>query len=155
MNSINALKSKIDELHKQAEEIEELGVKLLEEAPFEAQTENGGIYYLFNLDYNSPLRKVQHEAILKYRQWYSTGLQLIDRYFTEWVYEYKNCYDDDNSRYNGLKDYLRLGCYSNYTSRELMISDFVSKLETQLSILLSIPPVIEVKEIDAIPIIVY
>jgi hypothetical protein len=89
---------------------------------------------------------VQREAILKYRQWYSTGLQLLDQYITEWVDEYKNCYDNDTRGYNGLMGYLRLGSFSNYEIREQVISDFVSQLDTQLSILLSIPPVVEVKE---------
>ncbi len=68
MNSTNALKRKVDELQKQAEEIEELGIKLLEGATFEGSL-LGGWGLFISLDYNNPLKKLQSEVILKYQQW--------------------------------------------------------------------------------------
>ena len=61
----------MDELQKQAEEIEELRVKLIEEVPFNQgdADQRGG--YSSLVDFNSLLRKIQHQTILKYQQWYS------------------------------------------------------------------------------------
>jgi hypothetical protein len=147
MNSSNALKRKVDDLHKQAEKIEELGVKLLEEAPFIEREERGGLFP--TLDYHAPLKKIQREAIQKYQQWYSTSLQLVDEYTPEWRNEFKLHYDRSNSSFStGVMEYLKLGVYSSFSYREGGISDFVNELETQLAILMSIPSVLEVKEMS-------
>jgi hypothetical protein len=60
MSSKDAIKRKVEELQKQAEEIEELGIELLEEAPFDANSQGG---WLKALDYSSPLKLIQREAI--------------------------------------------------------------------------------------------
>ncbi len=73
MNNKDTLKRKIEGLKKQAEEIEELGVKLLEEVPCREVPSLGVLFH--SLDYRSPLRKLQRELIIKYQQWYSTCLQ--------------------------------------------------------------------------------
>ena len=110
MNSKDALITKVDELQKQAEEIEELGVKLLEEAPFnQGDADRRGGYFSL-VDYNSPLRKRQREAILKYQQWYSTSLHLIDEYAPQWLDDFKEHYSyPDNSLSVGVIQYLNLG----------------------------------------------
>jgi HEPN domain-containing protein len=45
-------------------------------------------------------------------------------------------------------EYLKLGVFSSFSYREGGISDFVNELETQLAILMSIPSVLEVKEMS-------
>jgi hypothetical protein len=144
MSSIDVLKRKIVDLQKQAEKIEKLGIKLLEEAPFE----KGTVGSRFNtLDYRSPLKKIQREAILKYKQWYSASLQLVDEYSPEWLNEFKLRYTyPDNTLSLGVMEYLNLGAYTHFSDKEKAIDEFVDGLGTQLSILLSIPPVVEVKE---------
>ena len=144
MSSIDVLKRKIVDLQKQAVKIEKLGIKLLEEAPFE----KGTVGSHFNtLDYRSPLKKIQREAILKYKQWYSASLQLVDEYSPEWLNEFKLRYTyPDNTLSLGVMEYLNLGAYTHFSDKEKAIDEFVDGLGTQLSILLSIPPVVEVKE---------
>jgi hypothetical protein len=142
-SSKDALKRKVDDLHEQAEEIEELGVKLLEEAPF---FEGNTFRRLEVLDYHSPSKKVQREAILKYQQWYVTALKLVENYIPEWQDSFKSGYTKGGID-NGVMDYLKLGKYTNYESIGQIVADLVNELENQLSILLSIPPVVEVKEI--------
>jgi HEPN domain len=146
MNSNNALKRKVDDLHKQAGEIEELGIKLLEEAPFE-ENPNGGHFY--TLDYRSPLKKIQREAIQKYQQWYSTSLQLVDEYTSVWLNDFTLHYFYPSTSLSiGVMEYLKMGVYTGSITRGLSITEFVNGLEAQLSILLSIPHVVEVKEMS-------
>ena len=140
----DALQRKVDELQKQAEEIEELGIKLLEEAPFEKNDAGEG--YFDTLDYRSQLRKVQHEVILKYQQWYSTSLRLVDEYIPEMTETFKkHYYDEDFEEQFFVMNYLKLDL-PDIDSRNYAITSFLNDFETQLSILLSIPPVVEVKE---------
>ena len=147
MKSTDALKRKVDELHQQAEEIEELGIKLLEEAPFREREERGGLF--IRLDYNVPLKKIQNKAIQNYQQWYSISLQLIDEYTPEWLNEFKLHYERPNSSFlTGAMQYLKLGVFSSFSYREGGISEFVDELEAQMAILLSIPHIIEVKEMS-------
>lgn len=80
-SSKDALKRKVNELQKQAEEIEELGVELLEKAQFEVSSTRGG--YFIELDYKSPLKKLQREVIIKYQQWYTMSLHLVDEFTPE------------------------------------------------------------------------
>jgi hypothetical protein len=145
MNSMDALKRKVDELQKQAEEIEALAVKLLEEAPFEA-TQHWSTFGL--LDYNSPLRPIQREVILKYQQWFSTSLQLVNEYIPEMVTKFNSCYAGPDNEHHRVLDYLRLGTSDYILTRGEVIAWFLRYFETQLSILLSIPPVAKVKEMD-------
>jgi hypothetical protein len=147
MNSMDALQRKVDELQKQAEEIEALAVKLLEEAPFDEGTADRRGGYFFVVDYNSPLKRIQREAILKYQKWYSTSLHLIEGYTPEWIDDFKQRYSYPNSSLStGVMEYLNLGTYTQFYVREEAISEFVTNLVAQSAVLLSIPPVVEVKE---------
>lgn len=145
MKSTDVLKRKVDDLQKQAEEIEELGIKILEEADYSPNTEHGGFF--FALDYRSPLKKIQHEAILKYQQWYSTSLQLVDEYTPEWLNDFKLHYTRPNASYIiGVMEYLNLGVSTRFSGKEGAITEFVDELGAQVAILLSIPHVVEAKE---------
>ncbi len=143
MISVDVLKRKVDELQKQAEEIEALGVKLLEEAPFEA-TQHWSKFGI--LDYNSPLRPIQREVILKYQQWFSTSLKLVNEYIPEMEIEFNSCYAGQDNEHHRVLDYLRLGTSHYILTKEKVIAWFLRYFETQLSILVSIPSVVEVKE---------
>lgn len=117
MNSKDALKRKVDDLQKQAEEIEELGIKLLEETHFRQREERGGFF--ISLEYRSPLKKIQREAIQKYQQWYSTSLQMLDEYTPEWLNDFKLHYTCPNNEYFlGVMEYLRLGCFTSCSVKE-------------------------------------
>lgn len=147
LNSKDALKRKVDELKKQAEEIEELGVKLLEETASIEDVPEGVCFH--KLGYHSTsLRKMQRELILKYQQWYSICLRLVDEYAPEWREDFKLRYSyPDSTTSLGIIEFLNLGVFSIYRHKHLAINEFVSNLETQLSILLSIPSVIEIRDI--------
>jgi hypothetical protein len=145
MNNKDALKRKVDELKQQAEEIEEIGIKLLEEVPF-----NSHEFGFFSApDYHTPLKNLQREAILKYQQWYSTCLRLVDENTPEWREEFKLRYHYPSSSNSiGVAEYLNLDIGIPFLIREQGINEFVHDLEAQLSILLSIPSIIEVKEMS-------
>ena len=145
MNKKDALKRKVDELQKQAEEIEELGIKLLEEAHMNEGTAGTS---LSSIDYLSPLRKLQRDAILKYQQWFYTTFWLVQEYAPEWVQIFESNYSSSNHGSNGVIDYLKLSSYSHYTTRNDVITSLVKQLTTQMSILLSLPSVVEIKEMS-------
>ncbi|SRR5258708_9799605 len=145
MISKDALKKKVDELEKQAEEIEELGIKLLEEANL-YELSSGISMKAF--DYRNPLRKLQRDAIIKYQQWYSTAFQLVKEYAPEWAERFEYVYSTNSYRSIHVMDYLKLEGYSTYLTRDGLISDFVSDLETQMAILLSIPHIVEIQEMS-------
>jgi hypothetical protein len=122
--------------------------QLLEEAPFDANSQGG---WLKALDYSSPLKLIQREAIVKYQQWYSVILHLIHEYIPEWSGEFQSRYasfSQGSTGGNHVMDYLKLGRYTTFKDKTRVITAFLSDLETQLSILLSIPSVVEVKEMS-------
>ncbi len=122
MNSKDALKRTVDDLQKQAEEIEELGVKLLEEAPFMDAYPDGGFFK--TLDYRSPLKKLQRETILKYQQWYSVALNLVDEYAPEWLEEFKLRYSSNKLQTSFyVMDCLRLDVYIR-SNRDHIVAGF-------------------------------
>jgi hypothetical protein len=146
MISKDVLKKKVDELEKQAEEIEAVGIKLLEEATF---NEHSNGISINALDYRDPLRKPQRDAIIKYQQWYSTSSQLVEEYAPEWAESFKGLYSTNSYSTIHVMDYLKLKGYSsNFLTKDGLISDFISELETQTAILLSIPHIVEIQEMS-------
>ena len=149
MKSTNAIRRKVDVLQKQAEEIEELGIKLLIGTDF---VTSNPLNYLSKPNFGIPLRTIQHEVIIKYQQWYSTVLMMVREYIPEWRDVFEAYYSPSSSShmqgYNGVMDYLRLNKYTIYKTIEDILNDFTSDLERQLSILLSILSVVEVKEMS-------
>jgi len=145
MISKDVLKRKVDELEKQAAEIEELGIKLLEEATLNEHS----LGISMNVpNYRSPLRKLQRDVIIKYQQWYSTAFQLVEEYAPEWAERFKSLYSTSPYGRIHIMGYLKLEGYSNFLTRDRLISDFVSELETQMAILLSIPHIVEIQEMS-------
>jgi hypothetical protein len=97
-------------------------------------------------DYHSPLRKLQRETILKYQQWYSVAHKLVEEYSPEWLEKFEKCYSsDDLSRSYFVLDCLQLTIGFNST-KENVVAGFAIDFGTQISIVLSIPHIIEVKE---------
>ena len=149
MNSKDALIRKVDELHKQAKEIEEQGIQLLELTASIEDFSEGDSVFFHQMGYQGPGREIQRELILKYQQWYSTCLRLVDEYTPEWREDFKLRYSYPNSTKSlGIMEFLNLGVFSIYRHKHLAINEFVRDLEAQLSILLSIPSVVEVKEMS-------
>ncbi len=148
MSEIATLRKKIDELEKLADEIQELGVEILENVNLDVTHSSYG--YLKKFDYRSLYRKKQSIAVTKYQQWYSTVLSLVRQYADEWIgcFEAKYSTGANNSHYhtNGIMDYLELGKMTFFTTKEKVINDFLADFDIQRSILLSILPIIEVKE---------
>jgi hypothetical protein len=108
---------------------------------------SSGVFFP-TLDYHSQLRKIQRDLILKYQQWYSTCLRLVDEYTPEWRDAFKLLYSYPDSSYLlGVMQFLNLGVTSGFRFKHLAINEFVSDLEAQISILLSIPSIVEIEEI--------
>ena len=75
---------------------------------------------------------------------------MVREYVPEWTDMFEAYYSSSSRTqgYNGVIDYLRLNKYTIYNTIEDILNDFTSDLEGQLSILLSILSVVEVKEMS-------
>ncbi len=146
MSNTDALKRKIRELENLADELRKLGITILEEAlPEEKETPNSG--WLDDFDYRHPMKEIQRKAIRKYQGWYSTSLHLVTEYAPEWLNQFKSHYYESGSKLpSGVSTYFSLRGYFNYRTRAYVIGEFIKELDEQVSILLSIPSIVEIKE---------
>src|SRR5260221_8649766 len=144
MVSISFLKKKVEELRKEAEEIQKAGIEVLEEAVLDVR-------YLYKPDYSSTEGNRQREAVQRYQRWYTTSFRLVEEYVPEWLDTFIRYYmvpSASKGGANAVMDYLLLNTLSHYTTIEDIIADFVDDLDRQISILLCIPDVVEIKELN-------
>ena len=145
MRNLDILKRKVSELENLADEIERLGTDLLQKAPLTQKT------HPVRLEWDiltSDLRNTQREAIQKYQRWYNLAHQLIKEYIPEKENEFIDCYETKGMYKSGIFDYLHLRSGTERDDKNKLIKYFVGGFETQRSILLSIPDVAEIKELN-------
>ncbi len=144
MVSVSFLKKKVEELRKEAEEIQKAGIKVLD-----AATLDGKI--LLRPDYSSPKGKLQREAAQRYQRWYTTSFRLVEEFIPEWLDTFIKYYKvsiTSQGGANAVMDYLLLDTYSHFTTREDILADFENDFDRQISILLCIPDAVEIKELN-------
>jgi len=149
MSNIQILKRKINELEALADEIEKGGKELIEKAPllYEPATYFPDHYWG---TLSEDMKELQREVIRKYQRWYSSAYQLIKEYLPEKEAEFVEHYEDKTKSIikEGVIDLLQFRS-SQYTSdKSKIIESCVDKFEIQRSILLSIPDVAEIKELN-------
>lgn len=151
LTRIQIIQKRIEDLEILAEEIEKIGIELIEKAPLVYKPNPPGVlspvpdYQWEHLP--EELKKLQREVVRKYQRWYSTAHQLIKEYLPNKEKEFIDYYEDAGFG-TGIMDYLRLrkGLYN--ADKKKAIEDFIDKFEIQRSILLSIPDVIGIKELN-------
>ena len=146
---LNLLERRINKLENIAEEVENLGIKLLQNAPIEPYLEHNGVEsYHWGL-LKGELSELQREAFRKYQQFYTSAFQLVQEYLPEKEPEFVDHYRVGQMYGNrGVAAYLQLETYisSRKRDRDEIVAYFVKEFEIQRSILQSIPGVFEMKE---------
>ncbi|OEC88280.1 MULTISPECIES: hypothetical protein [Methanobacterium] len=138
---IEIIKRKTEELDELADKIEELGIKVIKGIPFshDPLTHVACGDYVWSIP-SGEIKKNQRTFIKLYQKWYSISLQLVDEYLNkEREIEFKDIYSD-------ILDYLQPNGREYSTDKNLFIDKFLNKYDIQRGILLSIPDIIEVKE---------
>lgn len=105
MSNLDMLKRKVIELENLADEIEQLGTELLQNALLIQKT------HPVRLEWDIPtsdVRSIQREAIRKYQRWYNLAYQLINEYIPEKENEFIECYETKGMHKCGVFDYLHL-----------------------------------------------
>lgn len=151
MSDIQSLKRKINELEALADEIEKGGKELIEKAPLQYESHVSSFFPNHRWGtLSEDIKELQREVIRKYQRWYSSAYQLVKVYLPEKKAEFIEHYEDKTKSIvkGGVIDYLQLRS-SQYTGdKSKIIESFVDKFEIQRSILLSIPDVAEIKELN-------
>jgi len=141
MISVNLLKKKVYELNSEAEVIQGLGIEVLEAAEYDDD-------YLRRPDYRTPEGDLQRETVQRYQRWYATSYRLVEEYIPEWVDAFKARFTSNTTGVNGVLDYLTLNTFTGYKHKEGAVSDYINDFDRQISILLSIPDAVEIKELN-------
>ncbi len=154
MTDIDLIKREINELEKMAHEIENLGSQLLDEAELIQVPDPDGIgmgliYFEWEKTIHPDLKSVQREALRLYQKFYSAGLHFIREFLPEKQQEFESCYEGDRlGGDDGIMDYLLLRKVQSTNENLEIMYRFIDKLEIQRSILLSIPGMARIKEMN-------
>src|SRR3989442_263379 len=141
---MDVLKRKIADLENLAINIEASGIRLLQESPRYADYENGKNHWG---ELPDQLKPVQRDAIRKYQRWYTSAHQLIKEYIPEKEEEFVSCYEDKHTSL-GVIDMLQLRDAWWIEVYRPITKLFLDYFEVQRSILLSVPDVAEIKELN-------
>lgn len=145
MSSLDIVTRKVEELNKLADEIEQQGIDILRGSTISPSTRAGSLVWSnFGLE-NKTLRQ---EAIQKYQGWYNVARYLIKEYVPEKEDEFVEHYETKAMYKHGVFDYLQLRNGTEDKDINRVIARFIDALETQRSIVLSIPAVAEIKELN-------
>jgi hypothetical protein len=145
MINVDILKKRVDELESLADEVEQLGIDLIQKAPLMQKARSVGVEWIFlSLD----TRSIQRESIRKYQRWYNSAYHLIKEYIPEKENEFIACYETEGMYKRGVFDYLQLRSGTEDSDKHKVLRYFIEKLETQRSIVLAVPDVAEAKELN-------
>lgn len=148
-NPIKTLKIKIDELEELATEIEKMAIELINNVdlkPIQSKKSRTIGYYWDVSPEN--LRDLKRKLVKKYQRWFSTAHQLVKMYLPEKEEEFVLYYNGSEEVGRGLMQLLQLRGTLPTRNKKLIIESFISKFDLQRSILLSIPYVVEIKELN-------
>jgi hypothetical protein len=156
MTSKEAIEKKIDELKSLADEIETGALKLIQETPLEYEPEGptyapSPSFYRWKMVPDN-LRSLQRETERKYQIWYSTAHQLVKENLPEREKEFVSYYQIGAylfySHGNGMIQWLRLINEQDTSDKTKIKDNFIKIFDIQLNILLSIPYVLDSRELD-------
>ncbi len=150
MTDIELISREIDNLEELACRIEELGIKLIENAILNYEPDSLGFFPNNKWQTSSPeLKIIQREAVRKYQQFYSAGLHYVREFIPEKENEFSQRYESkDNYEPEGVMDYLQFRRSQSTNQKNEIIERFIDRFEIQRSILTSIPYVAKIKEMN-------
>lgn len=143
---IEIIKTKINELEELAEKIENSGIEIIQGIPLlykspppRSLTARGR--YIWDIA-PEEVKKIQKKTVRLYQRWYSTSLHFIKEYFDE------RRQDEFRNLYSTIIEYLQPKGSAYSSDKNKIIDKFLNNFDIQRGILLSIPDVIEVKEMN-------
>ena len=145
MSNLDTLKRKVNELNVLADKIVVMGVEIIQRSSIAGQTRSGHLVWD---TFTTEVRSLQREVIPIYQSWYNVGYQLIKEYLPDKVNEFVDSYQTQGMYKHGVFDYLQLRNGTENKDKNRIITHFIDALETQRSIVLSIPDVAEIKELN-------
>jgi len=153
MTDTEIIKREIDGLETLACEIEELGIKLIQEANILYEPDPPGVVSAFPhyrwQTLSTALKVIQRDAIRKYQKFYSAGLFFIKEFLPEKESEFSQFYASKNySGVEGVLDYLQFRRSQHIGDKEEILERFLDRFEIQRSIVSSIPYIIKIKEMN-------
>jgi len=144
--TIDTIKSKVNELEELAAQIENYGSEIIKSIPlikFDIYTYEGA-EPMEGCRWGVPskeIKQMQSSTVRLYQRWYSTSLHLIEEYLNE------DRREEFKEIYKKIITFLQPDG-SMYSQKEEDINTFINKLDIQRGILIGIPDVIEVKEMN-------
>jgi len=133
---INAINKKISKLEELTTEIEENGIHVMRNVSLTC--ENPG-FCKWGVP-SDEIKLIQRKAIKSYQNWYSGAMILVKEYLPERVTEFTSNYE--------VLSFLQLKRSRITSNKDEPVNEFIDVFDTQRGILLSIPDVIEVKEMN-------
>lgn len=142
---IGTIKKKVEELDQLADEIENLGIEIIQNIPLSYNSTPSRSFrrsgrYIWNIPSNE-VKKTQRSALKSYQKWYSISLQLVEEYLPQ------DRIDEFKHNYNIVLTYLQPSGYAN-SDKNKVVDTFINKFDIQRNIFFSIPDVIEIKEMN-------
>jgi len=154
MTDIELIKKGIQELENIACEIENLASHLLNEAELEYiqgpdEIDMGLAHFEWDKTLSPNLKSIQRNAIRQYQTFYSGGLHFVMEFLPEKQDEFISCYENKGrGGEDGILDYLLLRKIQFSAEKLEIFHRFIDRFEIQRSILLSIPFIVKVKEMN-------
>src|SRR5260370_27781889 len=140
MLSTSILKQKIDDLEISAEQIQTLFIQMCQIAPHD-----GDGYIEASLD--ASFKEIQRKINRKYQSWYISARMLMAEYMPEWLDKFSGSYEASSMYTPGIISYIRFRYVATKdTHNNQYANEFINLFETQVSILLTIPDYVELKE---------
>ncbi len=145
MTLVDRLGNKVKELERIAEDIEKLGVKMLEENTFDYHPPTSGVMvvrprYSWKIP-DSNVKQTQREAIRKYQAWFAASSVLIRDYLPQQE-------DEFVSSYNAILSYLQFDIKTWEPKNEVYVNQFVDLFVIQRGIVMAVPGVVEMSELE-------
>ena len=135
------MQGKVTELEELAKEIEHGATELFEKASVYQKKNTYDIYrYYWNIP-SGDLKDLQRDVLRKYQLWFSSSLQLIMEFLPEKSSEF-------DAQYKDLFNGLMLDSEELTSIKVEIINTYLQPFEIQRSILLSVPYVVDIKELS-------
>ena len=152
MTDIEIFRRKIDELEKIATEIEGITIELLKKVELVYEPSPRGIISAFPKNHWSKLsednQRQQRDVLRKYQRWYTVAQQLVKEYIPEKIEEFNHYYSSDKSGRQGVIDYIKFERPQWSNDKSKIIDAFWRAFEIQRGILLTVPDMIEIRQMN-------
>lgn len=147
--TIDRVQVKINEMENIAVDLEQLYRNFINECQTYQRGSRTRSYHWKVLSYE--LKEKQREIKRMYQKYYATSKELVEEYIPSKLSEFKQCYSFPtfkNKYSGGVLEYIELKSIPYYCNKKRYLYNFIDAFEIQRSIVLSIPDVIVVADLN-------